>query len=132
MNAEAAFALIFGVLLISVFNLFAFSAINKRVDAVLGRLWNVAPVKRVRKVGWRILSFLFLTTLFLTFVDAYRDFWPARAVGFLLVVVALAALPGWLNEKWLLFRTKRTLKKSHAFTAESDRKHGAPPGASAD
>lgn len=114
MNAEAAFALIFGVLFISVFNLFAFPAINKRVDAVLGRLWNVAPVKRVRKVGWRILLFLFLTTLFLTFVDAYLHFWAARAVGFVLVVVALAALPGWLNEKWLLFRAKRTLKKSRA------------------
>ena len=132
MNAEAAFALIFGVLFISVFNLFAFPATNKRVDAVVGRLWNVAPVKRVRKVGWRIFLFLFLTTLFLTFVEAYQDFWPARAVAFLLVVVALAVLPGWLNEKWLLFRAKRTLKKSRAFRAEWDRKHGAPPGASAD
>lgn len=132
MNAEAAFALIFGVLFISVFNLFAFPAINKRVEAVLGRLWNVAPVKRVRKVGWRIFLFLFLTTLFLTFVDAYLKFWPARAVGLLLVVVALAALPDWLNEEWLLFRAKRTLKKSRTFTAEWDRKHGAPPGASAE
>ena len=115
MNAEAAFALIFGLLFISVFNLFAFTAINKRLDAVLDRLWNVAPFKRVRKVGWRICLFLFLTTLFLTFVEAYENFWPARAVGFLLVVVALAALPDWLIEKWLLFRAKRTLKKSRAF-----------------
>lgn len=115
MNAEAAFALIFGVLFISVFNLFAFPAINKRVDAVLGRLWNVAPVKRVRKVGWRIFLFLFLTTLFLTFVEAAvsddLDFRAARAVGSVLVVVALAALPGWLIDQWLLFRAKRTLKK---------------------
>jgi len=132
MNAEAVFALIFGVLFISVFNLFAFPAINKRVDAVLGRLWNVALVKRIRKVGWRILLFLFLTTLFLTFVDAYLNFWAARAVGFLLVVVALAALPGWLNEKWLLFRAKRILKIRRAFRAEWDRKHGAAPGASAE
>jgi len=114
MNAEAALALSFGVLFISVFNLFAFPAINKRVDAVLRRLWNLAPVKRVRKVGWRIFLFLFLTTLFLTFVEAYIDFWPARAVGFLLVVVALAVFPGWLIEKWLLFRAKRTFKKSRA------------------
>jgi len=132
MNAEAVFALIFGVLFISVFNLFAFPAINKRVDAVLGRLWNVALVKRIRKVGWRILLFLFLTTLFLTFVDAYLNFWAARAVGFLLVVVALAALPGWLNEKWLLFRAKRILKIRRAFRSEWDRKHGAAPGASAE
>ncbi|HYY72648.1 MAG TPA: hypothetical protein VE778_03565 [Candidatus Bathyarchaeia archaeon] len=132
MNAEAAFALIFGVLFISVFNLFAFTAINKRVDAVLGRVWNVAPVKRVRKVGWRICLFLFLTTLFLTFVEAYRDVWPAQVVGSLLVVFALAVLPGWLIDKWLLFRAKRTLKKSSPSSAEWDRKHGAPPGASAD
>ena len=107
MNAEAAFALIFGVLFISVFNLFAFPGTNKRVAAVLGRLWNVAPVKSVRKVGWRILLFLVLITLLLTFVDAYLNFLPARIVGSLLVVVALAALPDWLIEKWLLFRAKR-------------------------
>lgn len=60
LNAEAIFALIFGVLVISVFTSIGFPVVDqyKRIDAVLGTLWNSTPVKGVRRLVSRLVLFL--------------------------------------------------------------------------
>lgn len=50
LSAEAVVALIFGVVVLSVFAFIGFPVLNrnKKIDAVLGNMWNWTPVKGAR------------------------------------------------------------------------------------
>ena len=60
LNAEALIALIFGVLVLSVCTFIGFPVMNqhKRIDAVLGTLWNATPVKIIRRLVVGFVVFL--------------------------------------------------------------------------
>ena len=60
LNAEAVVALIFGVVVLGVFTFVAFPVLNrnKRIDAVLGTLWNSTPVKGMRRLVVGFVVFL--------------------------------------------------------------------------
>lgn len=60
LNAEAVVALIFGVVVLSVFAFIGFPVLNqhKRIDAVLGALWNSTPIKGIRRLVVGVVWFL--------------------------------------------------------------------------
>ena len=65
LNTEAVVALIFGVLVISVFVFIGFPILNqhKRIDAVLGALWNATPVKGARRLAVGLVLFVMVIWL---------------------------------------------------------------------
>ena len=65
LNAETVVALIFGVLVISVFTFIGFPVLNrnKKIDAVLGTLWNWTPVKGARRLVVGLVGFLLVLYL---------------------------------------------------------------------
>ena len=65
LNAETVVGLIFGVLVISVFTFIGFPVLNrnKKIDAVLGTLWNWTPVKGARRLVVGLVGFLLILYL---------------------------------------------------------------------
>lgn len=60
LNAEAVVTLMFGVLIVSVFAFVGFPVLhrNRKIDAVLGALWNSTPVKGIRTLVVGFVVFL--------------------------------------------------------------------------